>query len=224
MATLVSNILTAVGYRLFPDGTTISATTEPSQAECIQWINETCRELLTVCVELGSELGRTSATITTVDGTAAYTDLAALLFSPVMYRDKDGAEFSAWIVKTNERRPLKLVREQNIVEYSPAATAEQEPTCFYINGSNGIVFIPTPDDEYTVIMPYYPYHTALTLTTNTIPFMQIFDDVITEAVVMRAQNREEYDLGYELRWFQYVRGQARKIIAIRKNPKTKITV
>jgi hypothetical protein len=115
-----------------------------------------------------------------------------------------------------------LTTEEALVDLDPSL--ESEPTSFYINGANGIVFVPTPDDEYTVKMPYYGYLTALTLTTSTIPFMRIFDHVITESVVMRSQNREEYELGYELRWFQYIREQARKIIFIRKNPTRRISV
>ena len=223
MATLVSNILTNVGYRLFLDSTTISTTSSPTQAECIQWINETCEELLTVCVELGSEIGRTSpASITLVDGTASYTDLAALLFAPVIYRDEYGGQFSGWIDKATERIPLQLVSESELINHNPAL--EQEPTMFYIDGSNNLVFIPTPDNTYTFNIPYYGYLTALTLTTNTIPFLRVFDHVITESVVMRAQNREEYELGYELKWFQYIRGQARKIIFMRKNPTRRISV
>jgi len=223
MATLVSNILTNVGYRLFLDDTTISTTSSPTQAECIQWINETCEELLTVCVELDSEIGRTTpASITLADGTATYTDLAALLFAPVIYRDKDGQQFSGWIEKTNDRVPLRLTTESASVNYDPSE--EAEPVEFYINGANGLTFLPTPDDTYTFKIPYYGYLTALTLTTNTIPFMRIFDHVITESVVMRAQNREEYELGYELKWFQYIREQARKIIFMRKNPTRRISV
>jgi hypothetical protein len=221
--TTVANILTNVGYRLFPDGsTTISATSEPNQAECIQWINETCEELLTVCVEMGSEVGRTTAEITLADGTATYTDLAALLFAPVIYRDGGGMQFSGWIEKTNERIPLILTQYQEVINYNPSL--EREPSHFYIDGANGLTFIPTPDAEYTAKIPYYGYLTALALTTATIPFMRIFDHVITESVTMRSQNREEYELGFELKWFQYIRGQARKIIMMRKNPTTRISV
>ena len=223
MATLVSNILTAVGYRLFLDETTIGTTSSPSQAECIQWINETCEEILSVCVEFGSEIGRTTpASITLVDGTATYTDLAALLFATVIYRDREGGQFSAWIEKTTERVPLTLTTEASLLKYDP--TLESEPTEFYINGANGLVFLPTPDNAYTVKIPYYGYITAITLTTSPIPFMRIFDHVITESVVMRAQNREEYELGYELRWFQYIREQAKKILFMRKNPTRRISV
>ena len=223
MTTLVSNILTNVGYRLFLDDTTISATSSPSEAECIQWINETCEEILTICVEFNSEIGRTTpASITTVDGTATYTDLAALLFAPVIYRDRYARQFSAWVEKTTERIPLTLTTEAALVNYDP--TLESEPIEFYINGANGLVFLPTPDDEYTIKVPYYGYITAITATTSPIPFMRIFDHVITESLVLRAQNREEYELGYELKWYGYIREQARKIIMIRKNPTRRILV
>jgi len=222
--TTVANILTNVGYRLFPDGsTTIGTTSEPTQAECIQWINETCKELLTVCVEMGSELGRTAAaTVTLSDGTASYSDLAATLFSPVIYKDNNGDQFSGWIEKTYERLPLRLTTEAELIDRNPAI--EQEPTHFYIDGSNNLVFIPTPDATYTAKIPYYAFHTALTLTTDTIPFLTVFDDVITESIAMRSQNRDEYELGYELNWFKYLRTQARKIILMRKNPTVRISV
>lgn len=221
--TTVANILTNVGYRLFPDGeTTIGTSSEPSQAECIQWINETCEELLTVCVEMGSEIGRTTGELTLADGDDTYNNLSAYLFSPVIYRDKNGHQFSAWIEKSTKRVALTLTTEQELVGYDPSL--EKEPEKFYINSSNGIVFIPTPNGTYTVKIPYYGYLTALALTTDTIPFLRVFDNVIIEMVAMRAQNREEYELGFELKWFQYLRGQARKIIHMRKNPTTRISV
>ena len=223
MATLVSDILTNIGYRLYRDSTTISSTSQPTQTECIQWINETCEEILTVCVELNSEIGRTTpAAISLVDGTATYTDLADLLFAPVIYRDMDGEQFSGWIEKTSERVPLRLITESELINHNPST--EAQPTCFYITGANSLVFIPTPDDSYTFKIPYYGYLTALTATTDTLPFMRIFDHIITESVVMRAQNREEYELGYELRWFKYIRDQARKILFMRKNPTRRISV
>jgi hypothetical protein len=221
--TTVANVLINVGYRLFPDGTAISTTSQPSQAECIQWINETCQEIQTVCIELGSEIGRTTpATITLVDGTSSYSDLTATLLAPVLYKDESGRGFSAWIEKTNERIPLKLLREQDLINYNP--TLEREPVGFYIDGANNLIFVPTPDAAYTVKMPHYAHLTALTLTTNTIPFLNIFDLVITESVTMRAQNRDEYELGFELKWYGYIRDQARKIILTRKNPVTRIVV
>jgi hypothetical protein len=215
-ATTVANILTAVGYRVFLDASPISATSEPSQAECIQWINETCQELLTVCVEWGSEIGRTTGSITLADGTASYNTLLSLLFSTAIFYDQEGKQFSGWIEKTNVRNPLKLGVESDLLDLDPAG--ESEPDSFYIDGSNNLIFMPTPDATYTAKIPYYPYHTVLTATGDTVPFVKVFDTVITESVVMRAQNRAEYDLSFELKWFSYIRQQGRKIISMRKNP------
>lgn len=223
MATTVANILTAVGYRIYPDTTTsISASSDPTSTECIQWMNEIGQEILTICVEMGSELGRTTASISFADGDADYTDLAALLFAPAVMYDKQGKQFSGWLEKTNSRCPLRLVTEAEKLEYDP--TLESEPICFYIDGSNTIYPLPVPDTSYTAKIPYYPYHTALTATTNTVPYMQVFDNVYIEAVAMRYFSRNEYDLGYEFKWFNYIRKQARKIINMRKNPTTMIMV
>ena len=211
MATTVANMLTWVGYRL---DVSIGAATEPSQAECIQWINETCNELLTVCVSTGTEIGRSTATLTLADGTAAYTDLASTLLSPHETKDKDGKTFCGWILKTNVRNPLMLGTESDSLDFDPAL--ESQPTLFYINGSNSVTFLPTPDDTYTAMIPYYALHTILTATSDTVPFIGVFDAVIIESVAMRALNRDEYEVGFELNWFKYIRGQARKIIAMRK--------
>ena len=214
--TTVANILTRVEYRIFPDtDQSISTTSEPSSTECIQWVNEVCEELLTVCIEMKSEIGRTLGSITLADGTASYADLTSVLFSPVIMRGLDGEQFSGWILKTNVRNPLTLGIEADLIDFDPAL--ESEPTSFYIDGSNNVIFMPTPDTTYTAKIPYYPYHTTLTATTNTVPFLKVFDNVIVESVTMRAQNREEYDLSFELKWFSYIRKQARKIIAMRRN-------
>ncbi len=221
MATTVANMLTWVGYRIFTDGsTTISSSSEPSQAECIQWLNEVCEELLTVCIERGSEIGRSTASITLADGDKDYTDLASTLLTPYEMIDSDGQRFCGWIEKTNVRNPLKLGTEADSVNYDPAA--ESEPGMFYIDGSNTLIFLNTPDDTYTAKIPYYAVHTILTVTTDTVPFVRVFDNVIIEAVTMRSQNREEYDLSFELKWFGYIRKQARKIIAMRKGETVKI--
>ena len=217
MATTVTNMLAWVGYRL---NVTIGASSEPSQAECIQWINEVVSELLTVCVESGTEVGRSTASITLADGDKDYTDLAATLMTPYEMRDSDGRRFCGWIEKTNVRNPLLLLTEADSIDYDPAL--ESEPVGFYVTGDNTLIFLPTPDATYTAKIPYYAVHTILTAVGNTIPYIGIFDNVIVESVTMRAQNRDEYDLSFELNWFKYIRGQARKILAMRRSETVKV--
>jgi len=47
-------------------GITISATSDPSQATCLQWLNEIALWITGICAEQGSDLGRTIGTITTI--------------------------------------------------------------------------------------------------------------------------------------------------------------
>ena len=226
MATTVANMLTWVGYRL---DETIEASSEPSQSECIQWINEVCEELLTVCVTTGSEMARSAGVITTVDGTAAYTTwddlttVADTFFAPVVRYNENGESYSGWIEETTQRIPIKHADIGEWTDQNPSA--EGKPTKFITNSFvPAINLFPTPDDEYEVQIPFYTYHTILTLTTETVPYFRVFDNVILESVVMRAQNRNEYDLSFELKWLSYIRSQAKKIIYLRRNQSTRIFV
>jgi hypothetical protein len=205
----VANILSAVGYRT---NLTISTTSDPTTATCIQWLNETIQWLTGFCAEERSELGRTLGGITTVNGTASYTTLSTM-YAPYDF---------GWIVKTNSRDRIDLTTEDAVLDFNPAATDKNQPTHFYIDGSNNVVFLPTPDDAYTVKIPYWPIPTALTTTANTVPFMGLFDNVITESLVLKIQNRDEYDLSFELKWFQFLKEQARRVIIMRKGRTTSV--
>jgi len=212
--TTVADIITAVGYRVFTDDSqTITSTSFPKEAECIQWINEDIAWILGVCAEMGSELGRTTGSITTADGVASSSTLAADMYSPADY---------GWVLKTNSRNRITLTTEEASLDYNPST--ESEPSEFYIDGSNNVIFLPTPDAIYTVKIPYWKIQTALTATTDTIPFLGLFDNLIIETVALRVQNREEYDLNIELKWMQYLLGKARNVIQLRKNPNIKVTL
>ena len=200
---LVSAIFTAVTGRT---DQTISTSSEPTTAQCIQYLNEACEWLVGICAENNSSIGRSQGSITTVDGTASYDDLDPL------YTVSD----YGWIVKTNSRDKIELTQEDSILDYSPAATAEGEPTHYYVDGSNNIVFLPTPDAAYSVIIPYWPMPTDLSLTTNTVPFNGVFDGLLIEFITMRIQNRNEYDLDFEYKWLQFLMTQAKRVISMRK--------
>jgi hypothetical protein len=275
---LVSTILTQVGYRL-GIGITIDTTSKPvTSTECIRWINETNLWLTGMCAENNSDLGRTIGTITTIyaDISAAtqaancqitatghglissgtcevvikdvagmtelndheytatyvsanaltlgvastaytaytsggyitkrkYPDLASYIYAPAQ---------QGWIVKDHSREPINLVTEAQIIDYDPVEVTE--PSEFYVDGSNNVCFPSYPDDAYTVKIPYWQIPTALTATTDTMPFLGLFDNVVVEAVTWRAQNRDEYDTSMELKWMSFLNEQARRVIAMRK--------
>lgn len=149
-----------------------------------------------------------------------FSDLASYMYCPAHYVDQNGDMYEGWIVKDRYRSPLKLVTESSLVDYNP--TEHAEPSEYYVDGSNNICFPSYPDDAYTIKIPYYTLPTAITLTTDTVPFLGLFDNVIIEALTWRAQNRDEYDVGIELKWQSFLVEQAKRVIAMRK--KTSIGV
>lgn len=283
---LASTVITGIGYRL-GGGITISATSDPSLAAVLQWINETALWITGICAENESDLGRTIGTVTTIHAhitaaTAAadcqitatahglissgtceavvkdvvgmtelndteytatyvsanaltlgvastayttytsggyitkrkYTDLATALYTPAHLRDQDGNVYNGWIVDGHARNKLTLTTESGLGDYDPVEATE--PSEYYVDGSNNICFPSYPDAAYTIKIPYYQIPTALTAVGDTMPFLGLMDNVFIEAVTWRAQNRDEYDVGNEMKWMSFLLGEARKVIAMRK--------
>ena len=200
----VTNIFTGVEGRT---GQSITATSDPSTATCIQFLNEAIQWILSLCVESKSELGRTTGTITTTSTIASYSGLSTM-YAPYEF---------GWIVKTSSRVRIDLVTEEDTLDFNPSNTAE--PTKFYIDGSNNVIFLDTPNDAYTIKIPYWPTPTTLTAVGNTVPFNGLFDNLLIEFLTMRIQNRDEYDLSFEYKWLQFLLTGAKRIIAIRKGTK-----
>lgn len=284
----VADILTAVGYNL---NRTISATSEPTETECIKWVSQTLDWIVQTCAELGSEIGRTTGTITTMKGTitaatqadpcqitfashglatsdvvtiagivgmedhnnvdvtatvvdddnfttgvdssgydawssggyvytATYDDLASDFYAPVVLVDEDGVSFSGWIEESTERTPIKLTTEKSRIDYTPGLI--NEPSEFYLDGSNNIVFLQTPDAAYTIKIPYYQMQ-SVTATTDTVPFLGIFDNLIIESVTNKYLYRSREDMGVEWNWFSFIRERATRILKLRKRTAVRLS-
>jgi hypothetical protein len=274
-----SSLVTAIGYRL---DITPSTTTTPKLAEILVSIDESCKWIAGLCMELESELGRTLGAIQTIkktitgitaanppvvsSATHGLSDGDEILIRDVLgmtevndtwYKvddkaadtlelqdytdtDIDGSGYTAYsssghiykakyqpsfyatllalsqrgyIQKQYERAEIKLTTEDEAKCYSPTLIAEPEK--YYLDGSNNIVFVPTPNDAFIIRIPYYPIP-SITAAEDTMPFMGIFDLVVIEAVTIRYQNREEYDVGIELNWLKFLLERARAIIWARK--------
>jgi len=281
--TLVSAILTAVGYRL-EESKTITSTSDPNTATCIQWMNEIALWITGICAESDSDLGKTIGAITTivpsisaatkaspcaittaaahglatgdivvikdvagmtelndveytftktaattgtlgVDSSAyttyasggylskrLYNDLAATMYAPTQ---------EAWIVDGRQRNIIKLSTEKKLVDYDPAAA--NEPAEFYVDGANNVCFFEYPDAAYTIKVPYWQLPTALTQTTETIPFLGLMNNVFIEAVALRYFNRNEYDTTFELKWQSFLLSRVRNVIEMRKKMTVQVT-
>jgi len=285
----VADILTAVGYNL---NRTIDANSEPTETECIKWIDQTVDWIVQTCAELGSEIGRTTGTITTmkttitaatqaspcqitaashglatantdvvtiagivgmtehnnvdvtatvvdddnfttgVDAssytayssggyvyTATYDDLASDFYAPVVLVDEDSISFSGWIEQSTERTPLHLTTEKKKLEFTPGQI--DEPSEFFLDGSNNMVFLQTPDAAYTIKIPYYQKQ-SITATTDTVPFLGIFDSLIVESVTNKYLYRSREDMGVEWNWFSFIRERATRILKLRKKTAVRI--
>jgi hypothetical protein len=280
---LVSTILAATGYRL-AGGITIGASSDPSQAACIQWLNEIALWITGICAEQDSDLGRTIGTITTVTPTITvlYNSTSPTIFTAVghglsstdeiLIKNSDYTELNdkewtftkisptsgsvpsdssdhdsygftgdiykrkyselasyiyapaqtAWIVEGHSRDELRLRDQSCLLEYDPIEIIE--PTEFYIDGANNVCFPSYPDDVYTVKVPYWTIPTALTTTTETMPFLGLMDNVFIEALTIRAQNRDEYDTTVDLKWLGFLNERVRNVIAMRKSMKSRVSV
>ena len=149
-----------------------------------------------------------------------YSTIATTMYCPAHYTDASGDMYEGWIVKSGSRAPLKLVTESSLLDYNP--TEYTEPAEYYVDGSNNICFPSYPDAAYTIKIPYYTLPTAITATTDTVPFLGLFDNVIIEALTWRAMNRDEYDTQIEMKWMQFLNEKAKRVIAMRK--KTQIGI
>jgi hypothetical protein len=56
------------------------------------------------------------------------------------------------------------------------------------------------------------------------PFLGLMDNVFIEAVTMRAQNRDEYDLKYELNWQSFLLDRVKSVIGLRKKMNVSVGV
>jgi len=278
----VSTIFSAVSYRIFRDGATISSSTSPTETEFIRWLNEDLQTIAGICAQEKSELGRTMGTITTaipsvsaitqaspgqVTTSAAHgltsndevliksvvgmTEVNDYIFTatvvdttnftigtdtsgytayssggyvyPLNYDDLStllGISDIGWIQNQYSRDKITLTTREREPDYDPSTVSE--PSEFYIDENIDIRFLPTADAAYTVKIPYWAFPTAITATTDTVPFHGVFDNLLVESLTIRAQNREEFDLGHELKWYEYMMNEARKLIRMRKNPASSV--
>jgi hypothetical protein len=134
-----------------------------------------------------------------------YSTLATSIYTPCQ---------EGWVVDGHSRNPIKLITENDLINYDPVEAVE--PTEFYVDGSNNVCFPSYPDAAYTVKIPYYTIPTALTAAGDTMPFLGLMDNVFIEAATIRAQNRDEYDLSFELKWQSFLLDRVKNVIAMRK--------
>lgn len=88
---------------------------------------------------------------------AKYTDLSSYIYAPCEMVDESGILHAGWIKKATSRAPLKLKTESASTDYNPIEVAE--PDKYYLDESNNVIFLQTPDAAYTIEIPYWKIQT-----------------------------------------------------------------
>jgi len=136
---------------------TISATsTDPSLTKVLRYYNRVVDTVCQICVLHKSDLAKTTQVITTVSGTADYPD-----FKDTM----DAPEKWGYITLTSSKSTIKLISEQDSTGYGFTSGSYAQPSGFYVNGKNYVVFCPTPNDEYSISIPFWKKFPAVSALT-----------------------------------------------------------
>jgi len=187
----VSTIIQYIGDEL-GQGITITSTSRPSTAEIIRRINRTTKTFAKILAQYQSDLSREEGTITTVSGTAEYSDLASDMLTP---------DDTAYYIDGDSKVPIYKKNYQEIL-YLPTDSAA--PYYFYVTKDNYIGFYPIPDDTYTIKVPYWHIGEEVSSENDDMPFKGMLDDIYVEVIVRRLLNRDEFNVDFESRWLQFV--------------------
>jgi len=127
---------------------TISATsTDPTLAIALRYYNRVVDSIGQVCVRYKSDLAKATQTITTVEGTAEYADLKDTMHAP--------EKWGYITISSTSKSIIRLISEQDSLGYGFASGQYAQPEAFYVNHKNYIVFCSTPDDAYSISIPYW---------------------------------------------------------------------
>ncbi len=139
---------------------TISSTsTDPSLTRVLRYYNRIVDTIGQICVLHKSDLAKTTQVITTVSGQAEYPDLKDIMHAPEKW---------GYITLTSSKSTIRLISEQDSTGYGFASGSYAQPSAFYANGKNYIVFCSTPDAAYSISIPFWKKFTSVSDLTYSI--------------------------------------------------------
>ena len=192
----LSEIITQVLYELRdPNGYNYNK--DGAYAELIGYINKCNEYIYELLVDDESELIQTgSGTFATVAGTQSY-DLSANTMGDFWVPRSLGGhgDRQAYAVWISTKEPMYMCREEDTFdainqEEDSATGSRTEPREFCIIG-NYLWFRDVPDDAYTVKLRYFPNFVPLTLTTENMPFKNLFNNEVIQGTILYAKHRNE---------------------------------
>jgi len=126
---------------------TISATsTDPPLSRTFRYYNRVVDMIGQICARYESDLAKTTQTIATVSGQAAYPDFKDILHATDKW---------AYIILPSSKSEIRLISERDSQGYGYVVGTYAQPEAFYIDGKNNIVFCSTPDAVYSIAVPFW---------------------------------------------------------------------
>ena len=161
-----------------------------SDAEMFEYVQKVLEMLYMVLVQDNSELTPvTTTSFQTVTGQEIY-DLTSV--------PPDAADLwkirRAWLTGY-ESREVEITEESDRYAYLQSG-GEGRPVFYYLEGDD-IGLLPFPDDAYTVNLKYYPNFVPPATSAVSVPYKNLFNLEIVEAVKVMAKNREGMDFGVD---------------------------
>jgi hypothetical protein len=179
-----------------------------AKPETLAYINKWLEFIHAILTEQEADLVKTgSGSFDTVVGTELYdlsdNGMGDLIAPLVVWLSALGE-----IEQTEEsnRMPHVISKEQGNTSYS-------QPYSYYLEGDN-IGLLPFPDDIYTVNVKYIPDYTPV--TTGSMPYKNIFNNVLVEGVKIIAKNREGYGTAIDAALMELFQDRAMSIIRKRQ--------
>lgn len=177
--TTIADLETIVQYDLGDTGLTQFPQTTGSSPELVAYFNRAIRLLDLELANVESDFTLNEAGTTGTD-LAAAANYIAVPTGTINVRD-------IWNGTTRlTKKPL------NWIYYWRNSSPDDEGPPYYwaIKGAT-IQFERAADDDYATIVVYYDKFTGTLAKTGTVPYADYFNDVICQAVVMFAKNRNE---------------------------------
>ena len=166
-------------------------------AEFTIYLNKCFEYIYFLLVDQESEiLTIGTGTITTVAGTETYslaTNTMGDFWTPRKVDSNDEADAQRYWIWIATYDPMTMCYESERIPYAKAEEdsdtgMRDRPTKFYVQGDN-IGFLPIPDDAYTVQVRYWPNYVP---PTTNMPWRNLFNQEIKQAILMTAKNRQHY--------------------------------
>ncbi len=210
---LVSDLTTLFNYEL--------RNTHEKQweaTETIAYVNKWLEFIHSILTEHESELVKTgSGSFTTSEGVEIY-DLTVNAMGDLI------APLTVWLSGIGE---IELVEESermgHVISKEQGNTSYSQPSSYYLEGDN-IGLLPFPDSTtYTVKIKYIPDYTAL-IVTSTMPYKNLFNNVLIEGVKIIAKNREEYGTAIDAALMELFQDRAMSIIRKRQKQDNRMVI